>query len=277
MADRCPKCGRKGFESGDSACESCGWEDPVLEPWVPSGMYADPANPALVRYWSQPFRSWVGKSRKDLTPTPIPTTPPLAVLEAQDPTLKPIARPLTCVVLGGHGLGVPVNASVELVFTLDAVRLRQRGTDDTVVPYADIEAFEIGGPGAKQTGGGFFGGGFGLEAAAEGALIATALNMLTKRTTVDTVICLRTRTAELFLHTSAETPDALRMRLSQVFNILRAQSTAQQAGSAASTGSGSDDVVDRLAKLADMLDKGLITSDEFATLKSTLLAEHGAS
>ncbi|MGO8905955.1 MAG: SHOCT domain-containing protein [Solirubrobacteraceae bacterium] len=163
------------------------------------------------------------------------------------------------------------------MFTLDAVRLRQRGTDDTVVPYADIEAFEIGGPGAKQTGGGFFGGGFGLEAAAEGALIATALNMLTKRTTVDTVICLRTRTAELFLHTSAETPDALRMRLSQVFNILRAQSTAQQAGSAASTGSGSDDVVDRLAKLADMLDKGLITSDEFATLKSTLLAEHGAS
>jgi hypothetical protein len=31
--------------------------------------------------------------------------------------------------------------------------------------------------------------------------------------------------------------------------------------------------VDRLAKLADMLDKGVITNEEFGALKSELLAE----
>jgi hypothetical protein len=166
-----------------------------------------------------------------------------------------------------------VKALVELVFTLDAARLRQRGNDDTVVAYADIVAFEIGGPGAKRTGGGFFGGGFGAEGAAEGMLIASALNMLTTRTKVDTVICLRTRTAELFLHTSQETPDALRMRLSQVFNILRAQSASEATARNDRSQSGEQHIVDRLAKLADMLDKGLITREEFGSLKSELLAE----
>ena len=243
----------------------------MLPSWVPAGPYQDPANPEKMRYWTR--ERWVGRSLKHDKVRPVPTTPPPAVLEAQDPTLKPIARGGTCVVLGGHGLGLPVKALVELVFTLGALRLRQHGTDDTVVPYADIVAFEIGGPGAKRTGGGFFGGGFGVEGAAEGMLIASALNMLTTRTKVDTVICLRTRTAELFLHTSQEKPDALRMRLSRVFNILRAQSASEATVPNARSQPGEDNVVDRLAKLADMLDKGLITSQEFAALKGKLLSE----
>ena len=63
------------------------------------------------------------------------------------------------------------------------------------------------------------------------------------------------------------------MRLSQVFNILRAQSASQAADDDSRYKSGSDHVVDRLAKLADMLDRGLITSEEFATLKSDLLTK----
>lgn len=80
--DRCPHCGATGFQSGEYACESCNWKDPVLEPWVPSGWYQDPANPKQVRYWKQESASWVGKSRKDVfvAPKRIPTTPPSSPL-----------------------------------------------------------------------------------------------------------------------------------------------------------------------------------------------------
>jgi hypothetical protein len=136
------------------------------------------------------------------------------------------------------------------------------------VPYVDVEAIEIGGPGATKTGGGFLGGGFGIDGAAEGMLIASALNMLTTRAKVDTVICLRTSSAELFVHHGTETPDALRMRLSQVFNILRARAAPLPK----SQGPDQDHVVERLAKLADLLDRGVLTQDEFAALKSKLLS-----
>jgi hypothetical protein len=76
MADRCPKCGAKGFESGSAPCRACGWEHPVLGPWVPRGWYADPANPAQARWWEADAREWVGKARDDAAPVPIPTTPP---------------------------------------------------------------------------------------------------------------------------------------------------------------------------------------------------------
>src|SRR5262249_55220257 len=110
--------------------------------------------------------------------------------------------------------------------------------------------------------------GFGVEGAAEGMLIASALNMLTTRTKVDTVICLQTPDAELFLHHTGETPDQLRMRLSRVFTLLR-QSRAPAGGAS----SGGRDVVGELGKLAEMFDKGLLTRDEFEAMKQSLLGE----
>jgi hypothetical protein len=78
MADPCPRCRASGFQSGESACGSCGWQDPVLEPWVPSGWYTDPANPNQARQWDKDSRNWVGKPRKDafVSPRAIPTSPP---------------------------------------------------------------------------------------------------------------------------------------------------------------------------------------------------------
>jgi Uncharacterised protein family UPF0547 len=84
VVDRCPKCRAKGFQSGDSSCRSCGWEDPILEPWVPSGWYSDPANPNRTRYWVRDTGSWASLSRKRLlsSPKPIPTTPPPGWLDS---------------------------------------------------------------------------------------------------------------------------------------------------------------------------------------------------
>ena len=171
-----------------------------------------------------------------------------------------------CRVLGGHGLA-RANEIVELSFTERSLWLRHV-VDNTEfeIPYDDVAAIEIGGPGARQRGGGFVGGGFGLQGAGEGMLIAAALNLLTTRTTVDTVICIQTRSAELFLHHGEIKPDALRIELSPVFTALRQRHAAtplvmESPGTAA----------DQLEKLGDLLARGLITEEEFRRLKADIV------
>jgi hypothetical protein len=56
------------------------------------------------------------------------------------------------------------------------------------VAVGDISTVEFAGPGKWQKGGRFFGGGFGVVGAAEGMLIAAALNSLTTKTGVTTVV-----------------------------------------------------------------------------------------
>jgi hypothetical protein len=170
-----------------------------------------------------------------------------------------------CRVLGGHGLSLKVGQVLALIFEQD--KLRSCAENEDTVPYDDITAIEIGGPGATQAGAGFFGGGFGLQGAAEGMLIATALNMLTTRTKINTAICLQTRTTELFLHHGDVTPDALRVRLSPVFTMLRQRQGAESRNRDDAT----DHLVDRIAKLAELLDRGLISQAEFQKLKADAL------
>lgn len=89
LGSRCPKCGTKGFRAGVYSCQSCGWKDPILEPWVPSGWYQDPANPNQARQWNALWRNWVGKPRTDVTAKPVPTTPPPGWLAPASVTSAP--------------------------------------------------------------------------------------------------------------------------------------------------------------------------------------------
>jgi hypothetical protein len=54
------RCRARGFDSCVEPCADCGWEDPVLPPWVPRGYYADPADPTHGRFWSG--ERWTGMS-----------------------------------------------------------------------------------------------------------------------------------------------------------------------------------------------------------------------
>lgn len=179
-----------------------------------------------------------------------------------------------CLVLGGGGLLPRTGERWWIGFTntqLVLTRLGEEADGDVRVPYAEITALEIGGPEAKQSGGGFIGGGFGLEGAAAGMLIATALNLVTTRTSIMTVICLQTSSAELFLLNATETPDDLRMRLSPVFTQLR-QEAGKRLPTTGQQTPASLDVIDRLQKLGELVEKGLLTEDEFAVLKAKLFA-----
>lgn len=261
---RCPRCKARGFESGTEPCSSCGWTDPVLETWVPAAWYADPAQGDRARYWNG--RRWEGKPSAGVRFGPVPTEPP----ERPEPPIKRVFLAVVprCSVLGGHGLGVPAGAPLDLGFQETSVLLLRDQEVAATVPYAAVLALEIGGPGTSQSGGGFAGGGFGIEGAAGGMLVASALNMLTARTQVDTVICLQTDDAELFLHNGESTPDTLRMQLSVVFNKLRQAGRAREQRASSSPVSSA---IDEIAKLGDLLERGLIDENEFSALKAKLI------
>ena len=130
----------------------------------------------------------------------------------------------------------------------------------------------MGCPGEQTTGGGFIGGGFGLEDALAGILIAMALNMLTTRTTIDTVLGLRTRSAEIFLHYDEATPTDLRMLLSPVFTRLRQLREEHEQADATSEVSPPDPV-EQLARLARLRVDGLLTDDEFTAFRARLMGD----
>jgi hypothetical protein len=73
------------------------------------------------------------------------------------------------------------------------------------------------------SGGGFIGGGFGVEGAIVGIGVASLLNALTTKTNTFTFtfMQLETTDGEVFFHYGAMEPSALRMELSPVFVALR--------------------------------------------------------
>lgn len=177
-------------------------------------------------------------------------------------------RLITC---AGITVTPDASSSWSLAFMEDRVALVPplATTHDEVIDLGWEGLFvEVEGAGQVTSGGGFIGGGFGLEGAAVGMLTATALNALTTSSQMDTVLHLQTARAEVYLFYGQLTPVALRRTLSPVFLRLRQAS--------ASSAPASDDgghVVDRLHKLADLLDRGLIDEGEFVRLKADLVGE----
>jgi hypothetical protein len=189
-----------------------------------------------------------------------------------------------CRVIGGSGINVAASTETtwELIFAEDQVLLCQtsplakeslsdtdwRGFGLLKIGWEGLHLY-IGGAGEMRRGGGFFAGGFGLLGAAEGMLISSMANALTSSSTIDTVLRLQMPSAELYLFHDTLAPQALRTALSPVFDRLR----QAEAPSAPPANEAGDDIIDRLRKLADLLDRGTITHDEFTQLKAKLLSD----
>ena len=140
------------------------------------------------------------------------------------------------------------------------------------VPYSRVEDVEIGGPGLVRSGGGFTGGGFGLGGAIEGMTIAAVLNAMTTRTSITTVVRIQATDCELFLLHTKLTPDRLRIDMSRTLSVIRAVRAGEATARPSSeTRPVSPSPVEELAKLADMLEKGLLTREEFDLIKAKIL------
>jgi hypothetical protein len=137
------------------------------------------------------------------------------------------------------------------------------------VTYGQVEHVEIGGPGLVKKGGGFVGGGFGVTGAIEGMAIAAVLNGLTARTSIKTIVRIQGTGCELFLLHTRATPDQLRIEMSRTLSVIRsARATEVAEGIQPGVRAVSSSPVEELTKLAGMLEKGLLTREEFDLMKA---------
>jgi hypothetical protein len=140
------------------------------------------------------------------------------------------------------------------------------------VPYSEVEDIEIGGPGLVKSGGGFIGGGFGAVSALEGMAIASVLNTLTTRTSITTIVRIQGTSCELFLLHTRSTPEQLRIQMSRALGAIRAiRAAAAHSTQADNRPPSPASPVQELTKLANMLQAGLLTREEFEQLKAKLL------
>jgi hypothetical protein len=124
------------------------------------------------------------------------------------------------------------------------------------------------------------------QQAALGLAFGLEVGMLASQSTrIKTVVRFETGDCELFVVDEQTQPDELRMRLSPALWAIRgareaagrpgpADSPAAVAGGAEAGGAGAGgaaSVVDQLAKLASLLESGLLTREEFDRLKAGLL------
>jgi len=141
--------------------------------------------------------------------------------------------------------------------------------------YPDVVAVEVGGPGRVQRWTP------GQQAALGLAFGLPAGTLASQVTQVKTVVRVETAECELCVVDSQTEPDVLRMRLSPALWAIReAREAAGRPGAggapapgdapASGTG-GAASVVDQLAKLAGLLESGLLTREEFDRLKGGLL------
>jgi hypothetical protein len=144
-------------------------------------------------------------------------------------------------------------------------------TDQSVsLAYSDV-ALRIGGRGVltSTTGGGWIGGGFGMEGILEGAGLAALMNALTTRTkrTVETFVELVAGPRGLILWHDLERPDQLRIHMTPILDRI---ATAQR--SAAPHANPLDVRLAQLKQLGDLRNAGVLTDEEFRAEKTRILA-----
>lgn len=121
---------------------------------------------------------------------------------------------------GGYGTGLTGGSSA--VVALDGRTVSVLTSDDCFTrAVSELAGVQLGGAGAYTTGGGWFGGGFGIGGALEGAALASLMNGLTTRQHMDTLLRLVFPDAELTFAVVTHTPGQLELELAPLLAWLR--------------------------------------------------------
>jgi hypothetical protein len=111
-----------------------------------------------------------------------------------------------------------------------------------------------------------------VAAIVEGAAIASVLNALTTKTKIKTIVRIQATRYEFFMVCTSTLPEPLRISLSQALSTIRqARATANQAEDGRA-----ESLVNQLAKLATMLENGLLIRDEFERMKAAVISKAGS-
>jgi len=142
----------------------------------------------------------------------------------------------------------------------------------------DLVGVQIGGRGIYTTGGGWVGGGFGLNGALQGAAMASMLNALETRVHNDCLMRLSFENAELNFQILDITPRDLELKLAPLRLYLEknlgvtSTSTMGLSGTVGVSGARMDkDLKTKLEQLKVAFSEGLLTESEYETKRSKLL------
>lgn len=163
-----------------------------------------------------------------------------------------------CVVVGGCGFALDPGEEIDLFFEPGKLSLVLDYAEAESLLYPEILELRVSGPGTVTSGGGFIGGGFGVESAIEGIAVASVLNLLTTRSKIHTYIALSSVRGDLHLHYAAMEPAALAIALSPVLTSLRRLEVNW--------------IERQLERLEQCKQSGLITEGELARVQQMLVA-----
>jgi hypothetical protein len=172
------------------------------------------------------------------------------------------------VLAASGGPSIPTGSGCDIDFAADGVHIVAQGVIEHI-PYSHVQALEVAG-GTTRSGGGFIGGGFGVEGAVGGMLAASVLNSLSSRTTINTVLRLATPSAEYIFLSHAVDAAALRLTLTPIQPRIR-QAQVTTAPISAPPTPPALSIGDELSKLAQLRDGGVLSDAEFASAKARLL------
>jgi hypothetical protein len=177
-------------------------------------------------------------------------------------------QPVVAVVIGGSGFELQKDEVVLTSCIADNLTLSNiKSGKEFAIPFSKILNIEITGPGTVSTSAGLIGGGFGVQGALKGILVASTINALTRKTTTDTFLRISTSSGEVHLHTSMMEPKELRLVLSPAIVAMEA---TKHSASLASKSAGSTS--DELKNLHQMHLDGALTHEEFALAKERVLS-----
>jgi hypothetical protein len=168
-----------------------------------------------------------------------------------------------CTVLGGYGHGLDAGLNVGLSFRNEEVALVMPTGEEMKFQYAEIESLSVGGPGLIRSGGRFLGGGFGVAGAAEGIAASAVLNALTSHSHITTVLDLQAKDRQVWLRYGGATPEALTIRLAEVFAKIKAREVSPSAAAGS--------ISAELTRLHELHRQGALTDAEFAGAKARLI------
>ena len=170
--------------------------------------------------------------------------------------------------VGGSGHGLSENDVVGFGSDEDGIELVHANSRSRIhLPYGDIIEISVDG-GVYQKGGGFAGGGFGLVGFAVGAAASMALNKVTTRTEVQTLVRITTNRGEVNLYTNQITPNDLEMSMSEIRTRIRQVNSQGQLQSPAPN---STSLSDELLKISELHKSGVLTDEEFQAAKQRLI------
>jgi len=131
---------------------------------------------------------------------------------------RAFAEPIPAVVQGGSGTGVAPGEVVLLSCRESELALSSPVSQtELTLPFIHLRKIEIVGPGAVTTNAGVIGGGFGVEGALKGMLVASLINTMTSKTTTNTFVRIASKGSEIHLHVTTRDLRQLRLDLSPAF------------------------------------------------------------